>query len=856
MGKTVIIYVFFIFLLTGLCVELIITSNKATAQNNEIIVEDAEFVSYNASLVSTDLVNTAKDVTPRVVVEYGESILEYSLEKTIVPANFAQIIAEYTDSVFSWSLERPPAPLTSPPITNVTLIGETGLNGWFTSDVKVNMSANVPVEKTEYSLDNVTWFGYTDPFVLTSEGYYHLYYRSIDKAGNIEPVKEQIIKIDKTPPSGFIQINEGALYTDSRKVALTLNATDITSGVSQMRFYGAVGKVEEWMLLELGTSWEPFSSHKNLNLTFAFYEQESPFFQESQNITATVYAQFMDNAGLVSTVSDTIIFMLKIPAPVSLNEPANITKVGINEDEYYSVTLTWSKNTDPDFLCYEIIWYVEPLQPTTGYVEEWYFKPHETQGGEQGRYLIHDQSVTSFKIKDIPTWCTRCYFLVRTFNKQWIYSDSNLVVAEFPSGSSGILPYTPWPLSTFLLIFGGISGISLTSFVSYRIYKNWKNSKHAVKHVKGEIRHFSWAGLLVGASLTLIPILYWIIYLNQKFPLALLEARILTVTCGFNLFMNSIMFNQLLFKKTTRFRRLITGIAYYSYFGSLIYANYVISGADALNDPWFIGFSISVLIPVISIVVCSMFFAFTAYTVPTVQSSLCYFQMSPVTIILMAPFYLIPLVALPIAQKVQKYYDNSRAKLVSKLFERGEKYYNKGKLIDAAKQYAKAILASLKTDCERIDPATEQYIYIMKNAIYEAMFTSKEKKKENLKIAIKLQQTLKNNKLFSKSPQASKITELDPLLEQAQEDNLDAVIDYATDDRGFSTSFLEKTRKRKVKISELAAELGYDVDATRRLLQRFIEKNKIDGIITLDGQRFISKHQLRQMLREKLKSKE
>jgi len=824
MNKMMIVCVFFIFLVIEEYGVSTIFADRTLVRNSGIIVENAEFLLHNDFTFFTTITNTTEGSLPR-------------------------IITEYADFMCTLNLERPPVPLTSPPITNVTLIGETGLNGWFTSDVKVNMSANVPVEKTEYSLDNVTWFDYTDPFVLTNEGYYHLYYRSIDKAGNIEPVKEEIIKIDKTPPSGYIQINEGALYTDSRKVKLTLNASDTESGVSQMRFikYGDL------------TPWEPYSTQKSWNLSLAEYVEFYSGMQ-SQNVTVAVYVQFMDNAGLISNASDTIIFILKIPTPVSLNAPENITKTQRVVDgevaEYYSLVLTWSKNTDPDFLCYEIIWYVEPLQPTTGYVEEWYFKPHETQGGEQGRYLIHDQSVTSFKIKGMPTWCTKCYFLVRTFNKQWIYSDSNLVVAEFPSGSSGILPYTPWPLSTFLLIFGGISGISLTSFVSYCIYKNWKNSKHAVKHVKGEIRHFPWAGLLVGASLTLIPTLYWIIYLNQKFPLALLEARILTVTCGFNLFMNSIMFNQLLFKKTTRFRRLITGIAYYSYFGSLIYANYVISGADALNDPWFIGFSISVLIPVISIVVCSMFFAFTAYTVLTVQSSLRYFQMSPVTIILMAPFYLIPLVALPLAQKVQKYYDNSRAKLVSKLFERGEKYYNKGKLIDAAKQYAKAILASLKTDCERIDPATEQYIYIMKNAIYEAMFTSKEKKKENLKIAIKLQQTLKNNKLFSKSPQASKITELDPLLEQAQEDNLDAVIDYATDDRGFSTSFLEKTRKRKVKISELAAELGYDVDATRRLLQRFIEKNKIDGIITLDGQRFISKHQLRQMLREKLKSKE
>jgi len=840
-----IICVFFIFPSIVLSVGIFISSNKVTAQENEIIIEDAEFVFYNASSISTDLVNTAKDVTPRVVVEYGESIFEYSLEKTIVPANFAQIIAEYTDSVFSWSLERPPAPLTSPPTTNITLIGETGLNGWFTSNVKVNMSANVPVEKTEYSLDNVTWFDYTDPFVLTSEGYYHLYYRSIDKAGNIEPVKEEIIKIDKTPPSGFIQINEGALYTDSRKVKLTLNASDAGSGVSQMRFikYGDL------------TPWEPYSTQKIWNLSLAEYVEFHSGMQ-SQNVTVAVYAQFMDNAGLISNASDTIIFILKIPTPVSLNDPENITKTQRVVDgevaEYYSLVLTWSRNTDPDFLCYEIIWYVEPLQPTTGYVEEWYFKPHESQGGEKGRYLIYDQFATSFKIENIPTWCTKCYFLIRTFNKQWIFSDSNLVVAEFPSGSSGILPYTPWPFSTVLLIIiGGITVISLVSFASYRMYQNWKIAKYGIKHIKGKRKLRLQISSLSGALTSLIPIVLWLYFYSYLSP------PMFVASWGINIFLNSIIFNILLSRKTTLFRRLTIAIMYVLYFSFLLYVLYISSGGKAIEDPLFVLFAISLYIPGFNIMACFSLFVmnliWTVYTsIQPIPSMAIYPNQLPLPLaIASTPLYLIPIL-LSLCQRIEKFYIASRAGLVSKLIDTGEKYYNQGKLTKAAEHYVKALLTSLKINRGNINTIIKRYTYLTKNIIYQAIFSGEEKDKKKLKTIMKLQKTLKDDKQVRKLPQIDEILQLDPILEKAQANDLDFMVDYTLKDREFLISFLKKIDRDEIEISDLASKLGYSTEATRKLLENCIEKGIIRGILTVDKQKFMSEQRLREIFEKEL----
>jgi len=92
----------------------------------------------------------------------------------------------------------------TPPTTMISLSGVLGNNGWFTSEVTVTMLATDDlsgVDETEYSFDNVTWITYTAPFTVVNEGYTTLYRKSTDGAGNVETIKAETIKIDKTPPS-------------------------------------------------------------------------------------------------------------------------------------------------------------------------------------------------------------------------------------------------------------------------------------------------------------------------------------------------------------------------------------------------------------------------------------------------------------------------------------------------------------------------------------------------------------------------------------------------------------------------------------------------------------------------------
>jgi cell division septation protein DedD len=130
---------------------------------------------------------------------------------------------------------------------------------------------------------------------ITTEGAANtLEYWSVDNAGNNEQHKTLTqIKLDKTAPTGSIQINSGATYATSTSLILTLLAIDSVSGVSQVRFSNdGVWDAEVW---------ESASASKVWILT-------------SGDGAKTVYYQIKDNAGLTSTTyQDTIILDTTIP---------------------------------------------------------------------------------------------------------------------------------------------------------------------------------------------------------------------------------------------------------------------------------------------------------------------------------------------------------------------------------------------------------------------------------------------------------------------------------------------------------------------------------------------------------------
>jgi hypothetical protein len=203
------------------------------------------------------------------------------------------------------------------PTTSINLSGVLGNNDWLISNVSVSMSANDTlsgVDKIEYSFNNLTWTVYIAPLNITDEGPTSIYYRSVDKARNVETARNATIKIDKTPPKGSITIN--ATYTASASVTLRLTAMDATSGVYQVRYSNdGVWDTEPW---------EAPSPTKAWTLT------------PGEGVK-TVYYQIKDNSGLISdTYSDAIILDVTPPSGSIIIEN-NATHINIT-----SVTLTLS----------------------------------------------------------------------------------------------------------------------------------------------------------------------------------------------------------------------------------------------------------------------------------------------------------------------------------------------------------------------------------------------------------------------------------------------------------------------------------------------------------------------------------
>jgi hypothetical protein len=92
---------------------------------------------------------------------------------------------------------------TAPPVTDSSMSGSLGLQGWYDSEVLVNLiaaDATSGVATTSYSFDRATWATYAAPFLLTKEGITTIYYNSTDNVGNLENTRSATVRIDTILP--------------------------------------------------------------------------------------------------------------------------------------------------------------------------------------------------------------------------------------------------------------------------------------------------------------------------------------------------------------------------------------------------------------------------------------------------------------------------------------------------------------------------------------------------------------------------------------------------------------------------------------------------------------------------------
>jgi hypothetical protein len=175
---------------------------------------------------------------------------------------------------------------------------------WQTTDFTITLTATDSdgVEETYYKINNgetKTVSADGQPQITSEASDNTLEYWSVDTLGNEETHKTlENIKLDKTKPTGSIQIDNGATSTSSTTVTLYLTSQDETSGISKIR----LSNDGTWD----NENWEDPAPTKQWQLM-------------SGEGAKTVYYQLLDNAGLESiTYSATITYT---PTPEPTPEP-------------------------------------------------------------------------------------------------------------------------------------------------------------------------------------------------------------------------------------------------------------------------------------------------------------------------------------------------------------------------------------------------------------------------------------------------------------------------------------------------------------------------------------------------------
>ncbi|HHN93426.1 MAG TPA: hypothetical protein ENK17_01535, partial [Anaerolineae bacterium] len=143
---------------------------------------------------------------------------------------------------------------TTPPSCGIIVAGDATYTTQPTVPLTLNSSDANGVAQMRFSDDGSNWSAW-EPYTTTRtwtlpspDGPKSVHARFQDNAGNFSPACQDDIILDTTPPSGFVLIEGGALYTGIPTVTLTLGASD-AYGVTQMRFSND------------GLSWESWQSY-------------------------------------------------------------------------------------------------------------------------------------------------------------------------------------------------------------------------------------------------------------------------------------------------------------------------------------------------------------------------------------------------------------------------------------------------------------------------------------------------------------------------------------------------------------------------------------------------------------------
>ena len=135
------------------------------------------------------------------------------------------------------------------PLTQASLSGTAGTNGWYRTSVQVTLTANdnlSGVQSTFYQVDGGATQTYAGPFVVSAPGQHTINYWSVDNLGNTEATHSQVVKIDTAGPVVTASANPATAAKGPKAVLVIISGsvTDALSGVGSVSFnvtdeYGA-----------------------------------------------------------------------------------------------------------------------------------------------------------------------------------------------------------------------------------------------------------------------------------------------------------------------------------------------------------------------------------------------------------------------------------------------------------------------------------------------------------------------------------------------------------------------------------------------------------------------------------------
>lgn|GEM_PF-2931782 len=140
---------------------------------------------------------------------------------------------------------------TAPAAPSISPVGGT----WSAASISVTLTAGTDnassADHVEYMLSGATtlgWTIYTAPINITKEGETTVSARTIDKAGNISAVSEEVQSIDLTAPGATVLSPEASQWTSTESVTVTAMAgTDAGgSGIERIEYSLSGAVIADW----------------------------------------------------------------------------------------------------------------------------------------------------------------------------------------------------------------------------------------------------------------------------------------------------------------------------------------------------------------------------------------------------------------------------------------------------------------------------------------------------------------------------------------------------------------------------------------------------------------------------------